>query len=294
MKDPKRTRMAVADFMPEDASRYRDLIPRIATGVVGGVLLFFLALYPPPIWWGVTVAVISVFSASEFYALTRREHRRPNELFGLVAVGAMPLVASLTTGTAGFDGAVGLLLILTVLALLSLVWQVLFPSVTVTDSALTVFGAVYTGFMLSHMVLIRMMPTYGPQYVVTLLLSVWASDVAAYFAGTAFGRHRLAPHVSPRKSWEGAVAGAGACVAVWVIARFVIMGPVSLLWFAVIGVGVGIAAIVGDLVESRIKREAGAKDSGALLPGHGGFLDRFDSVIAAAVVAYYLLLWAGR
>ncbi len=241
-----------------------------------------------------TVAVISVFAASEFYALTRREHRRPNELFGLVAVGAMPLAAALTGSVPGLDGAIGLLLILTALALLSLVWQVLFPSVTVTDSALTVFGAVYTGFMLSHLVLIRMLPTYGSAYVITLMLSVWASDVAAYFAGTAFGRHRLAPHVSPRKSWEGAVAGALACVAVWIAARFFIRGPVPVLWFAVIGVGVGIAAIVGDLVESRIKREAGAKDSGNLLPGHGGFLDRFDSSIAAAVVAYYLLLWAGR
>jgi phosphatidate cytidylyltransferase len=286
MADPNRRRMAVADFMPSDASRFRDIVPRILTGVIGGAIVLGIALFLPPLWWAACVAVIAVFAASEFYALTRREHRRPNELFGLVAVGAMPIAAALT-------GSTGLLGVLTLLALLALLWQVLFPSVTVTDSALTVFGAVYTGFMLSHLVLMQALPQ-GRAYVVTLMLSVWASDVTAYFAGTAFGRHRLAPHVSPRKSWEGAVAGGLAAVAVWVAARFVIMGPVSLIWFAVVGVAVGAAAIVGDLVESRIKREAGAKDSGNLLPGHGGFLDRFDAVIAAAVIAYYLLVWAGR
>jgi phosphatidate cytidylyltransferase len=134
----------------------------------------------------------------------------------------------------------------------------------------------------------------GRWYVITLFASVWASDVGAYFAGTALGRHKLAPHVSPGKSWEGAVAGGLAATATWMIARLFIRGNVSLLWFTIVGVGVAVAAIVGDLVESRIKREAGAKDSGDLLPGHGGFLDRFDSVIAAAVVAYYLLVWASR
>jgi phosphatidate cytidylyltransferase len=286
MADPNRRRLAVADFMPADASRFRDLLPRILTGVIGGAIVLGVAMFLPPLWWAACVAVIAVFAASEFYALTRREHRRPNELFGLVAVGAMPIAAALT-------GSVGLLGVLTLLALLSLLWQVLFPSVTVTDSALTVFGAVYTGFMLSHLVLMQALP-HGRAYVVTLILSVWASDVMAYFAGTAFGRHHLAPHVSPRKSWEGAVAGGLAAVAVWVAAAFVVGGSVSLVWFAVVGVAVGAAAIVGDLVESRIKREAGAKDSGDLLPGHGGFLDRFDAVIAAAVVAYYILAWAGR
>ena len=164
---------------------------------------------------------------------------------------------------------------------------------TVYDTAMTVFGAVYTGFMLSHLVLMRALPD-GRSYVVVLFASVWASDVFAYFAGTAFGRHKLAPHVSPRKSWEGAVAGGLAASAAWIIARLFVRGAIPVVSLAIVGVGVAVAAIVGDLVESRIKREAGAKDSGDLLPGHGGFLDRFDSVIAAAVIAYYLLVWAGR
>lgn len=281
-----RRRVQVRDFMPEGTDRYRDLWPRILTGAGIGVVMLASALFLPDIGWAVLVSFIATMATWEFYTMTRREHRRPNELFGLVAVAALPLVAAIW-GTAGMLG------VLTALALLSLLWQVLFPSVTVTDSAITVFGAVYCGFMLAHLVLLRGLPD-GRAYIVTLMLSVWASDIAAYFAGTAFGRHRLAPHVSPRKSWEGAVVGGFAAVVVWALSRLVIRGPISLVWLTIVGLGVAVAAIVGDLVESRIKREAGVKDSGNLLPGHGGFLDRFDAMIAAAVVAYYLLIWASR
>lgn len=282
----RRRRVQARDFMPEGTNRYRDLVPRVLTGAGIGAVMLGSAWFLPPIGWAVLISFIATMAAWEFYAMTRREHRRPNELFGLVAVAALPLVAAWT-------GTQGMLAVLTALALLSLLWQVLFPSVTVTDSAITVFGAVYLGFMMGFMVLMRELPD-GRAYVITLMLSVWASDIAAYFAGTAFGRHRLAPHVSPRKSWEGAVVGALAAVAVWMLSRLVIRGEVDLLWLTIVGVGVAVAAIVGDLVESRIKREAGVKDSGTLLPGHGGFLDRFDAMIAAAVVAYYLLLWAAR
>ena len=284
-REPER-RVALRDFMPADATGYRDIVPRVITSVIGGAAVMAAAVFLPNEWWAVVVGIIAVFSASEFYGLTRREHRRPNEVFGLVAVAAMPLMAAVF-------GSGGLLGVLTLLALLSLLWQVIFPSVTVSDTAMTVFGAVYTGFMLSHLVLMRMLPD-GRWYVVVLFASVWASDVLAYFAGTALGRHKLAPHVSPRKSWEGAVAGGLAAAAVWIVARLFIRGPIPVVSLALVGVGVAVAAIVGDLVESRIKREAGAKDSGDLLPGHGGFLDRFDSVIAAAVIAYYLLVWAAR
>ena len=286
MADTDRKRIAARDFLPEGTDRYRDIVPRVLTGLSIGAIILAATIFLPDLGWAVVVSGLAVMCTIEFYALTRRENRHPNELFGLVAVAAMPIAAALW-------GSQGLLGVLTALALLALTWQVIFPAVTVVDTSLTVFGAVYAGFMLSHLVLMRALPD-GRWYVITLFASVWASDVGAYFAGTALGRHKLAPHVSPGKSWEGAVAGGLAATATWMIARFFIHGSVSLLWFTIVGVGVAVAAIVGDLVESRIKREAGAKDSGDLLPGHGGFLDRFDSVIAASVVAYYLLVWAGR
>jgi phosphatidate cytidylyltransferase len=286
MAQPDRKRIAPRDFLPQGTDRYRDIVPRVLTALTLGAIILGATIFLPDLGWAVVVSGLAVMCTIEFYALTRRDNRHPNELFGLVAVAAMPISAALW-------GSQGLLGVLTALALLALTWQVIFREVTIVDSALTVFGAVYAGFMLSHLVLMRALPD-GRWYVITLFASVWASDVGAYFAGTALGRHKMAPDVSPGKSWEGAVAGGLAATATWMIARYFIRGDVSLLWFTIVGVGVAVAAIVGDLVESRIKREAGAKDSGDLLPGHGGFLDRFDSVIAASVVAYYLLVWAGR
>jgi phosphatidate cytidylyltransferase len=103
----------------------------------------------------------------------------------------------------------------------------------------------------------------------------------------------MAPNISPHKSWEGFVAGALGTVLVWIGVYFVSDPPISLLRLVVVGISLSMAAVIGDLAESRFKREAGIKDSGTLLPGHGGALDRFDSMILVSVVAYYFLVWAG-
>jgi phosphatidate cytidylyltransferase len=160
------------------------------------------------------------------------------------------------------------------------------------------FGAVYTGFTLSHLVLLRAFDS-GAELVLIALVSVWAMDVFAYLVGSAIGTHSLAPRISPKKSWEGFIAGAIGTVAVWGVGWFLIPQSASgtpqfpLAWFLVTGVIVAIASLVGDLAESRLKREVHVKDSGHLLPGHGGFLDRFDSLIVVSIVVYYLLLFGG-
>jgi phosphatidate cytidylyltransferase len=265
--------------------RWRDLLPRVATAVVGVAILLFTA-YTGQFLWALTVTIIATMCGAEFFALTREDRRHVNELFGLLAIAAMPMAA-------GLWGTSGMLAVLTVLALAALVWQTFFlKTVTIVDTALTVFGTVYCGFTLAYLVLIRALDQ-GAALVVVLMASVWISDTFAYFFGTAFGRHPLAPHVSPRKSWEGFVAGAAGSVLVWTSAKFLIKTPVPLAWFVLIGVAAGVASLFGDLVESLLKREAGVKDAGKWLPGHGGFLDRFDSMIAVAVVVYWMLVWAG-
>lgn len=122
----------------------------------------------------------------------------------------------------------------------------------------------------------------GPQLMLFLLLLVVAADIGAYFSGRAFGRHKLAPRVSPGKTWEGVCGGllaaaAMAAVGVWWFS----MDPVPFMALCIV---VAIASVIGDLTESLFKRHAGLKDSGSLLPGHGGVLDRVDSVTAAAPV----------
>jgi phosphatidate cytidylyltransferase len=131
----------------------------------------------------------------------------------------------------------------------------------------------------------------GPEMVLWMLLLVFAADIGAYFAGRSLGRHKLAPRVSPGKTWEGAIGGLLA-VGLVALAGTVRLGlPVAA--GVAFGCAVGIFSVIGDLTESMFKRAAGLKDSGSLLPGHGGILDRIDSVTAAAPLYALGLLAAG-
>jgi phosphatidate cytidylyltransferase len=236
--------------------------------------------------WGVAAlaAAIGVLAATEFYALTRRERRTPNEIFGLTAVAAMPFAAA-GFGETGLAGVVG------VFVIAALVWHVTFRAVRLADTAVTVFGAVYIGYTLAHLVLIRTLAD-GTMLCLTLALSVWANDVFAYLAGSTLGRTPLAPRISPKKTWEGFAAGTLATTLTWTVVGSQLTS-VPMLQCVLIGLGASCAAAVGDLAESRFKREVKVKDSGRLLPGHGGFLDRFDSFILVTIVSYYALLLAG-
>lgn len=122
----------------------------------------------------------------------------------------------------------------------------------------------------------------GGQWLLFVFVLVWAADVGAYFAGKAFGRHKLAPAVSPGKTWEGVGGGLLAVAAILALAAVWFQRP--LVPMLVLGLAVAVVSIVGDLLESLLKRQAGLKDSGALLPGHGGALDRVDSLLAALPV----------
>ncbi|MDX1741775.1 MAG: CDP-archaeol synthase, partial [Rhodothermales bacterium] len=129
---------------------------------------------------------------------------------------------------------------------------------------------------------------------ITVFALVWASDTTAYYVGKAIGRHPLAPSISPKKTWEGSIGGAiGSVVVALILWK---MDLVSLRWFdfVVLGLICGSLAQLGDLAESRLKRVAGVKDSGTILPGHGGLLDRLDAMIVAVPLAYmYLAFVAG-
>lgn len=127
-----------------------------------------------------------------------------------------------------------------------------------------------------------------------LMTLVWIADIGAYFSGRRFGKNKLAPGISPGKTWEGVVGGVIANV-IWMLVVFSLtdLFDMSLLWFVGIGLATSAISVVGDLFESILKREAGVKDSGKILPGHGGVLDRFDSIIAAAPVFVTGLFLAG-
>ncbi len=171
----------------------------------------------------------------------------------------------------------------------------------------TVFGALYTGGTLAFVILIRRLPeahgefpslrTEGLLLVLLPLLVTWAGDTAAYFGGKRFGRRRLAPRTSPGKTVEGGIAGLAGSLITGLCLGFLLEDhanfPVTPLAGALIGLFLGAAGQLGDLAESRFKREAGVKDSGRLLLGHGGVLDRFDALFFAIPLAYGLIVLNG-
>jgi phosphatidate cytidylyltransferase len=158
----------------------------------------------------------------------------------------------------------------------------------------TMLGVVWVAGGLAALVLIRDADR-GRLALLTVLLAVWADDTAAYFVGRTIGRHRMAPTLSPKKSWEGFVAGAAAAIAVAFFALYQDRNTYLSIWQAVVlGASIAVAAALGDLFESAVKRDVGVKDSGRLLGGHGGFLDRLDAPLFAGPAAYAVLLALGH
>ncbi len=153
------------------------------------------------------------------------------------------------------------------------------------DTGRLVLGAIYLGGLLCWVPMVRRMDD-GITLIFLLLTSTWLGDTGAYFSGRAFGRHRMAPRLSPNKTWEGFVGGLVAAVLGAVVVGFVGMDRVPVIMFIVLGALVDTAGVLGDLAESMLKRSFGVKDSGGIMPGHGGILDRIDSLLFSAPVLY--------
>ena len=230
-------------------------------------------------WLAVVVGLAALLAGWEFYALLRRGGYGPSRPLGLL------LIALLLLGT--YQPEWGLIQpVVAGMVMLTLGWQ-LFQAdspVPMVDWALTVSGGLYLGWLMGHFLLLRAAPQ-GLCWIVAALLSTWICDSGAYFVGLSFGRHKLWPRISPKKSWEGAVGG---CMS-GVVLTAVIAGLLDLGWShgAAIGALVGIAAPFGDFAVSMLKRQVGVKDSSHLIPGHGGMLDRIDSLLFTIPVVYY-------
>jgi phosphatidate cytidylyltransferase len=150
-------------------------------------------------------------------------------------------------------------------------------------------GAVWVGGGLSFLLLLRGLPQHSRLVLYTVLIAVWAGDTCAYLGGRLLGRHKMAPSTSPGKTWEGFVCGTAATVFVAFVALYK-QHFLSIPQSITLGVVLAVAGPLGDLFESLLKRDAGVKDSGALLGGHGGVLDRLDAFLFAAPAAYFCIL----
>jgi phosphatidate cytidylyltransferase len=234
-------------------------------------------------WWLWGLAVVATALAlHEYFTLVRP--LRPNVLGGYSGA----LVALLGVQLGGLDWMLGGFV---ATIALSFVVQGLTGSRASPTVALgsTVLGVAWIALGVGHILLLRDLGEHGRLATYTLLLTVWAADTAAYFVGKLLGRHKMAPTLSPGKTWEGFVAGSAAAVFVAFISLYE-TGFVDGWRSLVLGGVIAVSAVLGDLFESSFKREAGVKDSGRLLAGHGGVLDRLDAFLFASVACFYAIL----
>ena len=269
-----------------EGSGFKGFLVRAWFGVLYAVL-FIACLLLGRFTTAVFTALMSWLCCFEFYRMMRIDGKMPNEFLGLVAAVLFPLSALVSP--------IFLTALLFLLILSLGLWYVWSPRTRIADVAVTAFGPLYTGFMLSAIVLVRDAAPgmAGALLAIGVCASLWVSDSCAYLVGSRFGKHKMVPKISPKKSWEGFAGGLAGGVLIWVILWAT--GQFRLeLWYAVVcGLAVSVLGVFGDLIASRIKRGAGVKDSGNLIPGHGGMLDRSDSLIFGCITAYLLLIIGG-
>jgi len=269
---------------------------RMASGILFVPLLIALAL-AGGVAFLAFVMLQTALGLTEFYRLMRAKGHRPVVWLGQLAALAVLAIAYRPHTPFG-----GFLLTGSLMLLLAVALRHPERRGIVESMAVTAFGVLYVGWLSAHFVLLRELPwragleyVDGMKLVLFAFLLTWSCDTGAYLVGRAFGRTRPFTHISPRKSLEGVAGGFAFAIAASVIASLTFMRPaggepwLSLPLAVAVGVVVGIGGQVGDLVESLLKRDADAGDASDLIPGHGGVLDRFDSLYFGAPLVYHFL-----
>jgi phosphatidate cytidylyltransferase len=286
MQEYKTAGQQQAEPTPTAASRFDPR--RIYTILVLAPLVYAVIRYLPALAFSGIVVLAGGLALFEFYRLCFSD-RSHSWLIGIGLTG----FAALILGTHRPD-------IIVPALLATLVGIISVPLLSrasleqsLKDGAMTLFGVLYLGLTLGTLSMTRLLPQ-GEWLIFFLLLVTWASDTGAYYVGTLYGRHRLAPTISPKKTVEGLVGGLiGAIIAAYA-ARWWFLPELSGLDCLVLATVLTFTGLWGDLTESAMKRSVGVKDSGGILPGHGGMLDRLDSLLFTAPVFYYYVTMATR
>jgi phosphatidate cytidylyltransferase len=268
-----------------------------AVGVPLAIVLIYLGGWP----MAALLALIAALGARELYAIAAQREVAAFTAGGMALAAAFVIIAARMPGAAAAAVPFWALLISSTLGILAwAIWARGVDGRPLASAAVTIFGAVLTGGALAYGVFLRHLPPptavpwLGAALVAYPLALTWIGDSAAYFVGRALGKRKLIPAVSPGKTVAGAVGGlmaatlAGALFGGLIFYRALGV-PIGAVAGAAGGVLISVAAQIGDLAESLLKREAGVKDSGTLLPGHGGVLDRFDALFFTLPVAYFYL-----
>lgn len=253
---------------------------RVLTAVIGIPLMLFILFQGGYLWMGLFF-IMAVGSLYEYYGMMKQKGIAIMRLPGyslLLLLWAFPLLGSESWFWAGL---MAILMVVVAYAVL------LYPHIRLPEIAMNLFGPLYLGITLQYA--LRILTMAEPFKIILLvLLLTWASDVGGYAVGMLWGKRKLAPHLSPKKTWEGALGSMLFCLLIAVgFARLVEIGTPGYAYFVLIGLAASVAAQLGDLFMSGIKRYFGVKDSGFIILGHGGILDRFDSFLLVLPLVYY-------
>jgi len=244
-----------------------------------------------PLSFAILFLILAFYALNEFYTLCREAGYSP-QVYPALATGTIIFILSYLSANQSLDYKSFIYLLPLIYA--SPVYELFRKKKDpIVNLALTAFGLIYVTIPFSLLNFLAFHQTeglinYHYELLISLFIFVWASDSGAYLLGVRFGRHRLFERISPKKSWEGLIGGVvTALIAAWILSF--IFPHYSPILLAIMAMLVVIAGTFGDLVESMIKRSIGVKDSGKFMPGHGGLLDRFDSILLASPVIYFVV-----
>ena len=262
------------------------LYKRVISGLLFLPIFYLVAWKLPPVYFTALVLAAVAIGLYEFYRMARTRGSRPSLALGIV-LGALVVIEFyhplLPAWGRFFPVAACALLIM-----ITRLFSALPIDSAIEDVAVTFLGVFYVALLFAFQVGIRT-GVDGKQWLVFLYFIIWASDIGAYSIGIPFGKHRLYEKVSPKKSVEGLLGAVAAAAGMALICRVWFMPPIGIGEAVAIALTLAIVGTIGDLTESLFKRAAGVKDSGEIIPGHGGVLDRMDSMLFAAPVLYYYL-----
>ena len=272
------------------------MLPRVLTALVGIPILVIA------IWWGAPwltalVLLIAVLSIREFYCLLPQNAGPLPTALGVLWIIALVLGGQAATGLNSF------LLISSAIwlagAFFALLWFIAFYAGQrhLVAAIYLIVGPIYVGFLLAHSLVLREVGGYDAlsrSWLLFAVLVTFATDMGAFFVGRSLGRHPMAPGISPGKTWEGG-AGGWLCAVVAALILDQVLDLAMVGWqVVVIGATVGVLAQCGDLLESKLKRISNVKDAGSIIPGHGGILDRLDSIVISVPAVYYFVTMVFR
>jgi phosphatidate cytidylyltransferase len=256
--------------------------------LVGSLLVPFILvpiIIGPPAVLSLMVLIATFFGLREFYTLALPNSKWVERLTGIglgLILSFLVIYGDLKTILPFF------VLLLLLLSLLSLAISQNLPS-TISSMGILLFGILYIGFLLPHVALIRNM-TEGRVWALFLIVTVWAGDIFAFLSGSLLGKHKLYPKISPNKTYEGLGGAVGGSILVALVYSHFFIPRMGLGLCILLAIGLTILGQLGDFTESMLKRSAQVKDSGSLIPGHGGMLDRMDSFLFSAPFLHYFLV----